>query len=51
MKITGMDLALEISAKAKRVMLSHHLKDPIGTIFPENVVQVTDEKQIRHIKR
>ena len=51
MKITGMDLALEISGKAKRVILSHHLKDPIGTIFPENVVQVTDEKQIKHIKR
>lgn len=48
MKTTGMDLALEISRKAKRVILSHHLKDPIGTVFPENVVQVTDERQIKH---
>lgn len=35
-----MDLALEISKKAKRVILSHHLKDPIGTVFPDSVVQV-----------
>lgn len=37
-----MDLALEISKKAKRIILSHHLKDPIGTVFPDNVIQVND---------
>ena len=38
--ILGMDLALEISKKAKRVILSHHLKETILTKFPDNVVQV-----------
>lgn len=42
-----MDLALDISKKAKRVFLSHHLQDPIGTIFPDNVVQVTEKKKTR----
>ena len=35
-----MDLALEISSSAKKVILSHHLKDPILTKFPDNVIQV-----------
>lgn len=43
---SGMDLALEISGTAKRVILSHHLPDPIGTVFPENVVQKPDIKEL-----
>ena len=35
-----MDLALEISSVTKKVILSHHLKDPILTKFPDNVIQV-----------
>lgn len=33
-------MALEISKNASRVILSHHMKDAILTVFPENVVQV-----------
>ncbi|CAL7946422.1 unnamed protein product [Xylocopa violacea] len=43
---SGMDLALDISKTAKRVYLSHHLKESIGTIFPENVVQKPDIKEL-----
>ncbi|XP_031844708.2 senecionine N-oxygenase [Nomia melanderi] len=43
---SGMDLALDISKKAKRVILSHHSRDPIGTVFPENVVQKPDVKEL-----
>ncbi|XP_076668717.1 senecionine N-oxygenase-like [Andrena cerasifolii] len=43
---SGMDLALDISKKAKRVILSHHLKDPIGTVFPGNVVQKPDVQEL-----
>ncbi|XP_032682455.1 senecionine N-oxygenase-like isoform X2 [Odontomachus brunneus] len=39
---SGMDLALEISKNANRVILSHHVKDTILTVFPENVVQKAD---------
>ncbi|XP_071438870.1 senecionine N-oxygenase [Hetaerina americana] len=39
---SGMDLALEISREAKTVILSHHLKDPIATKFPDNVLQKPD---------
>lgn len=35
-----MDLSLEISKNANRVILSHHLTETIDTVFPENVVQV-----------
>lgn len=42
---SGMDLALEISSKAKKVFLSHHNRDPIHTIFPEHVIQVPDVKK------
>ncbi|XP_066588830.1 senecionine N-oxygenase isoform X2 [Prorops nasuta] len=44
---SGMDLALEISAKAKRVILSHHLKETILTQFPVNVVQKSDVKELK----
>ncbi|XP_018337440.1 PREDICTED: senecionine N-oxygenase-like, partial [Trachymyrmex septentrionalis] len=37
-----MDLALEISKNANRVILSHHLTETIDTVFPENVVQKGD---------
>ncbi|XP_029156619.1 senecionine N-oxygenase-like [Nylanderia fulva] len=43
---SGMDLALEISKNANRVILSHHLTDPILTVFPENVVQKADVVQL-----
>ncbi|XP_043280179.1 flavin-containing monooxygenase FMO GS-OX5-like isoform X2 [Venturia canescens] len=43
---SGMDLALEISKKAKHVILSHHNKDPIHTVFPANVVQKPDIKEL-----
>lgn len=39
---SGMDLALEISSYAKRVILSHHLKETILTKFPDNVIQKPD---------
>lgn len=42
---SGMDLALEISSKAKQVILSHHNRDPIHTVFPENVIQVIIRKR------
>lgn len=45
LQTTGMDLALDISKKATRVLLSHHSKDPIDTVFPDNVVQVSDGKR------
>lgn len=37
-----MDLAYEVSKVAKRVTLSHHLKTPPKTLFPENVTQKPD---------
>ncbi|KOC68207.1 Flavin-containing monooxygenase FMO GS-OX-like 3, partial [Habropoda laboriosa] len=43
---SGMDLALDISRRAKRVFLSHHLNDPIGTVFPDNVIQKPDVKEL-----
>lgn len=39
-----MDLALEISKNANRVILSHHLTETIATVFLENVVQVKAHK-------
>lgn len=39
---SGMDIAYEISKVAQRVTLSHHLKQPPKTIFPDNVVQKPD---------
>jgi len=40
-----MDLTLEISKNANRVILSHHLTKTIATVFPENVVQVKARAQ------
>lgn len=42
----GMDLALEISKKARKVILSHHSRDPIRTVFPENVIQLPDIEKL-----
>lgn len=39
---SGMDLALEISRKARHVTLSHHSKEPFRTIFPSNLDQKPD---------
>ncbi|XP_020708737.2 senecionine N-oxygenase isoform X1 [Athalia rosae] len=39
---SGMDLALEISKTADRVILSHHLTVPFLTKFPDNVIQKPD---------
>ncbi|XP_058798176.1 senecionine N-oxygenase-like [Phymastichus coffea] len=44
---SGMDLALEISRKAKHVILSHHLKETILTKFPDNVVQHKDVVELK----
>lgn len=44
-----MDLALEISKNASRVILSHHLNETIATVFPENVVQVKAQAQKKKI--
>lgn len=41
-----MDLAYEISKKAERVTLSHHHKPNPKTIFPTNVDQKPDVKQL-----
>nr|XP_012151606.1 PREDICTED: senecionine N-oxygenase-like isoform X2 [Megachile rotundata] len=43
---SGMDLALDISGYAKRVFLSHHSRDPIGTVFPSNVTQKPDVREL-----
>ncbi|KZC12907.1 PREDICTED: senecionine N-oxygenase-like [Dufourea novaeangliae] len=43
---SGMDLAVDISKKATRVILSHHSRDPIGTVFPDNVIQKPDVKEL-----
>lgn len=43
---SGMDLALEISKNANRVILSHHSRETICTVFPENVVQKPDLMQL-----
>lgn len=47
---SGMDLALEISSVAKKVILSHHLKDPVLTKFPNNVIQKPDVLEFKKDK-
>lgn len=39
---SGMDVAYEVSKVAERVTLSHHLKSPPKTVFPENVTLKPD---------
>lgn len=43
---SGMDLAYEISKKAKRVTLSHHHDPEPKTVFPSNVDQRPDIKTL-----
>ncbi|XP_054267477.1 uncharacterized protein LOC128989586 isoform X2 [Macrosteles quadrilineatus] len=43
---SGLDIALEITAVAKQVILSHHLKDEILTKFPDNLVQKPDIQSV-----
>lgn len=44
---SGLDVALHISAVASQVVLSHHLKEPITTEYPSNVMQKPDVRCIR----
>lgn len=39
---SGMDIALEISYVAKKVFLSHHLKEKPRSVFPDNLTQKPD---------
>lgn len=39
---SGMDLALQISKYAELVVLSHHSRDEIATVFPKNLQQKPD---------
>lgn len=34
---SGMDIALEVTSVVKKVILSHHLKEQPGSVFPENL--------------
>lgn len=43
---SGMDLALEISRKARHVTLSHHTKESFKTIFPSNLIQKPDVSEL-----
>ncbi|XP_058465155.1 senecionine N-oxygenase-like [Malaya genurostris] len=43
---SGMDLALEISKKARHVTMSHHTKEPFKTIFPINLTQKPDVREL-----
>lgn len=49
-----MDLALEISKNANRVILSHRITETIGTVYPENVrckVKAQAQKENNKITR
>lgn len=43
---SGMDIALEVTSVASRVILSHHLKEQPKTVFPENLVQKPDVERL-----
>ncbi|XP_053685201.1 senecionine N-oxygenase-like [Sabethes cyaneus] len=43
---SGMDLALEISKTAWLVIMSHHTKEPFKTVFPNNLKQKPDVKEL-----
>lgn len=47
---SGMDIALQIAETAKHVTLSHHSKDEIATIFPDNFSQRPDVKYMTERK-
>lgn len=39
---SGMDIALEITSVSPKVLLSHHLKEQLKTVFPDNLIQKPD---------
>lgn len=39
---SGMDIALEVTSVAPKVVLSHHLQEKPKTVFPDNLVQLPD---------
>ncbi|XP_068631795.1 senecionine N-oxygenase isoform X2 [Battus philenor] len=43
---SGMDIALEITSVAEKVLLSHHLSEKPRTVFPSNLVQKPDVVQL-----
>ncbi|XP_017771385.1 PREDICTED: senecionine N-oxygenase-like [Nicrophorus vespilloides] len=43
---SGIDLALQISRVASKVVLSHHLKEPITAAYSDNVEQKPDVKRV-----
>lgn len=44
---SGIDIAVEIASKAKKVFLSHHNIKLINTKFPDNIIQVPDIAEIK----
>ncbi|XP_055596982.1 senecionine N-oxygenase-like [Uranotaenia lowii] len=45
---SGMDIALEISKHANQVTLSHHSPEPFKTVFPANLTEKPDVKELTH---
>ncbi|NP_001171913.1 flavin-dependent monooxygenase FMO3 precursor [Bombyx mori] len=43
---SGMDIALEVTNVAHKVILSHHLKEQPRTVFPDNLTQKPDVKRL-----
>ncbi|XP_063362370.1 senecionine N-oxygenase-like [Cydia amplana] len=43
---SGMDIALEVTYVATRVILSHHLTEKPRTVFPDNLVQKPDIERL-----
>ncbi|CAG4950225.1 unnamed protein product [Parnassius apollo] len=43
---SGMDIALEVTSVAQKVVLSHHLSEPPRTVFPDNLVQKPDVERL-----
>ncbi|XP_013171973.1 PREDICTED: senecionine N-oxygenase [Papilio xuthus] len=43
---SGMDIALEVTGVAQRVLLSHHLTEKPRSVFPENMLQKPDVVQL-----
>lgn len=43
---SGMDIALEITYVAKKVFLSHHLKEKPRSVFPDNLTQKPDIQEL-----
>ncbi|KAI8436324.1 hypothetical protein MSG28_004361 [Choristoneura fumiferana] len=48
---SGMDIALEVTTVASRVILSHHLKEQPKTVFPDNLVQKPDVERLEGTRR